>query len=139
MSMTSPQPAHLELPQVLHGWRARLFQVAQLRLCDLVISADLVADLHRCVAVLLRGLHLRHDVALVQRNHCGRERGAVLEELQARAWDQQSEARRCCTCANACVEVQGVQAQSSRPDRHPRPDRPPAPPVPTCIMPALVP
>ena len=152
--------AYLELAQVLHGGRARLLQMAQLRLGDLAVRHHPVTNLmegngsrngwvrcqpyinsklascggqpetqkalgphrrvrhrhsamtapeaipsnalqrtassrlsptrssqqrphlHRRVAVLLRALDLRHNVARLQRNDSGRQRRAVLEELR---------------------------------------------------------
>ena len=43
--------------------------MTELRLGDLALRDDLVADLHGVVAVRLRRLDARHDVALLERNH----------------------------------------------------------------------
>ena len=56
-----PLQAHLELPQVLHRRRARLVQVAHLGLCDLVLSAHLVAHLRRRHAEGVQGLNWMRD------------------------------------------------------------------------------
>mmetsp|Transcript_23362 Transcript_23362/g.51279 ORF Transcript_23362/g.51279 Transcript_23362/m.51279 type:complete len:219 (+) Transcript_23362:808-1464(+) len=69
------------LAQVPHGGHAGLLQVSQLGLLDLTLRNNLVASLDCAVSISLLGLHLGHNVALLQSNNSGGDAQAISSEV----------------------------------------------------------